>query len=366
MINASRATRVGFVSAGDDEYGVRRSLEGLFRGFQDQGVEPVLICLEAGPMMELGPLTGAETHACAIGVPRNFGSFADAFHNLAFMARASAALAKVLKRLDLEAVIVRQGFQVPLTARAAHIAGVPSFWLMPNLVSDRYPLRLNARIYDLLLARYGMTAIANSHYTRTSLLGRRARSAVSHLGINPETFAADTRPADRAAYGFEPGDALFGIFARMVEFKGQLEFVQAIGRAAGQHPDARLLIVGGPIEGDYAAKVRAEIDRLGLGGKVLLAGPANRLPDGMPALYAMCDVIVNARIDPEPFGLSVIEGMLMAKPLLVHALGGPAETVVDGEDGWHVTEPTASGFAAGIDRAMADRGPARDRRARRR
>jgi glycosyltransferase involved in cell wall biosynthesis len=51
----------------------------------------------------------------------------------------------------------------------------------------------------------------------------------------------------------------------------------------------------------------------------------------------------------------VIEGMLMEKPVLVHALGGPAETVADGVTGWHIKAPTLDRFAAGLDAALSDR-----------
>ena len=70
--------------------------------------------------------------------------------------------------------------------------------------------------------------------------------------------------------------------------------------------------------------------------------------------YDAIDIAVNSRITPEPFGLSVVEAMMMGRPVLVHALGGPAETVVDGVTGWHVNDPSAESFAAGIERALSD------------
>ncbi len=45
----------------------------------------------------------------------------------------------------------------------------------------------------------------------------------------------------------------------------------------------------------------------------------------------------------------------MRRPVLVHALGGPAETIVDGVTGWHVPEPSVESFAAGIRRTLEDR-----------
>jgi len=41
--------------------------------------------------------------------------------------------------------------------------------------------------------------------------------------------------------------------------------------------------------------------------------------------------------------------------VLAHALGGPAETVLDGETGWHTPGASVDDFAAGIRRALAER-----------
>lgn len=45
------------------------------------------------------------------------------------------------------------------------------------------------------------------------------------------------------------------------------------------------------------------------------------------------DAIVNASIQPEPFGLSIIEGMMVGTVPVVPNEGGPAEIVRNGEDG---------------------------------
>lgn len=352
---ATKRRRVGFISDGRDSYGVRRSLITLFRAFGHEQVEPTLICLQDGEMMKLAADNGVRAMLCPVGAPPDFGGVRDALANLRFMVSASRKLAASIRDSGVDSIIVRQPFQMSLAARAAYLAKIPGYWLMPNLISGRYPLRLNAIVYDLLLARYGMFAIGNSAYTQGTLLNLFSRSAFSHLGIDPAEFDPATKAAPRGRYGFGDKDAVFGIFARVVPFKGQLEFVQAFAAALPSFPDMRLLICGGPLDSAYAAKLTGEIDRLGLNGAVHLSGPSDDLADPLTSLYAMCDVIVNARLDPEPFGLSVIEGMMMGKPLLVHALGGPAETVIDRADGWHVDDPSPAGFERGIRRAMADR-----------
>jgi glycosyltransferase involved in cell wall biosynthesis len=71
--------------------------------------------------------------------------------------------------------------------------------------------------------------------------------------------------------------------------------------------------------------------------------------------YGVIDVAVNAYRGAESFGLSVVEAMLCGKPVLAHALGGPAETVLDGVTGWHIREPTVEALRGGVIRALADR-----------
>jgi glycosyltransferase involved in cell wall biosynthesis len=70
--------------------------------------------------------------------------------------------------------------------------------------------------------------------------------------------------------------------------------------------------------------------------------------------YPIIDIPINARIDAEPYGLSVVEAMMMARPPLVHALGGPAETVVDGQTGWHLAEASVAAIEAGLRRVLVD------------
>jgi glycosyltransferase involved in cell wall biosynthesis len=145
---------------------------------------------------------------------------------------------------------------------------------------------------------------------------------------------------------------VFGIFGRLEPFKGQLLFLRAFSKVLERFPDAKLLICGGPMDSPFAGMLRDEISKRSLSQSVVLAGPSENFDSPIASIYAACDVIVNSRLDPEPFGLSVIEGMLMGKPLLVHASGGPRETVMDGANGWHINAPTEEAFKEGIVRSL--------------
>jgi glycosyltransferase involved in cell wall biosynthesis len=235
---------------------------------------------------------------------------------------------------------------------AAHSLGVPCFWEMPNCVSDNYPFHINRRLLQRQCSRYGIVPLANSRYTAATLGEELVKPIAMHLSADPSRFDPETvEPFPRADLGI-PADAIvLCIAARLHPSKGQLEIWEAMLRCHAEGADLHLLLLGGPVDGTVGQELVRRAEAAGLRDRLHLVG---LVPD--PERYFLAsDVVVNSRIDAEPFGLTVIEAMMMGRPMLVHALGGPAETVIEGETGWHVTSPTVPAFARGIERALADR-----------
>jgi glycosyltransferase involved in cell wall biosynthesis len=59
----------------------------------------------------------------------------------------------------------------------------------------------------------------------------------------------------------------------------------------------------------------------------------------------MMAIVIHASIDPEPFGMVVLEGMAMRKPVVGAGAGGVIEMVVEGVTG-HTFPPGDSGVLA--------------------
>jgi D-inositol-3-phosphate glycosyltransferase len=119
--------------------------------------------------------------------------------------------------------------------------------------------------------------------------------------------------------------------ARLVERKG----VEDLIRAMPAVPAAELVVVGGPPEGDldgnpYARRLRRLARDCRVGDRVRLAGavPAHE----MPAWYRSADILA-ATPWYEPFGLTALEAMACGVPVVASAVGGLADTVVDGVTG---------------------------------
>ena len=89
-------------------------------------------------------------------------------------------------------------------------------------------------------------------------------------------------------------------------------------------PEARLLLVGQTEDESYAAKVRQAAQKLGAGDRCLLPGvvPA----EDLRRLYAVCDLFVLPSLW-ESQGLSVLEAMAAAKPVIASDIGPVRENV---------------------------------------
>ena len=93
--------------------------------------------------------------------------------------------------------------------------------------------------------------------------------------------------------------------------------------------DYRLIIAGnGPLFRFLIKKIR----EFKLEKRIILPGYISK-QELISYLYS-CDLLTYLTIN-EPFGLVPIEGMAMGKPSLVSAIGGPSETIEDGDTGFH-------------------------------
>jgi len=135
-------------------------------------------------------------------------------------------------------------------------------------------------------------------------------------------------------FGIAPGQPTFGIFGRVVEWKGIREFILAAHEVIADTPDARAFVVGAPSDGDdvFFLSMQQLAADLGLSGKIVFTGYRK----DVPALMGLMDVIVHASIRPEPFGMVIIEGMAMKKPVVATNGGGALDIVIDGETGFLV------------------------------
>jgi len=67
------------------------------------------------------------------------------------------------------------------------------------------------------------------------------------------------------------------------------------------------------------------------------------------------DIVVHTSVAPEPFGLVILEGMALAKPVVCSAHGGPVEIVEDGVSGFLVPPGDPEALSARLTTLLVSR-----------
>lgn len=349
-----RPPRLLIVVRGEENYGVATKLLSLAESFGRRGWQITTYLLGEGeygdraarlPGMRI-ELDPARPHRFVAEGLAKVGAYAKVLKgSAAFVGR----LRRYMRRERFDAMIFcEHGLVLPIAA-AVRGTGTPVFWLMPNIVSGHYPADLNRRLYQAAFTWSGMIPVANSSYTRMTLGRAAARATQFDLGVDPAPF--DSRDDVDPLAGIVPAGAIrLSIIARLTEEKGQLELLRGLLAAKGLE-QVHLVLCGGPLGSPYDALLRATADAAGAEHRLHMIGPV-----ASPAPYFKAShVVTNARLDPEPFGLSVVEAMLASRPVLAHRLGGPADIVVDGETGWLLDAMDEASVVRGLERMMADR-----------
>ena len=178
------------------------------------------------------------------------------------------------------------------------------------------------------------------------------RISIVPCGVDTSTFTPEGPARPR-------GSRLrLAAIGRLVPRKGVDTVVEALGLLAARgRKDIELVVVGGAVPKDRIAsdpevrRLRALAESLGVEGQVIFAGQVAR--DDMPALMRSMDTVV---CTPwyEPFGIVPLEAMASGVPLIVAAVGGLSETVVDGVTGLHVPPRDPVALADAIGRLADD------------
>jgi glycosyltransferase involved in cell wall biosynthesis len=99
-----------------------------------------------------------------------------------------------------------------------------------------------------------------------------------------------------------------------------------------------------PNEINYREKVFAKSHELGLVNQVRFLGWQKQLS----TVFASSDAYCQPNIQPEPFGISIVEAMYSGLPVISTPLGGPLETI-DSSCGFLVNPGDIQGLAAAME-----------------
>ncbi len=217
---------------------------------------------------------------------------------------------------------------------AAWLGRVPHVWHFREIVWQSGMLRR----LELWMARHLTARIIVTSDAVAAMYGPRDRWPV-HLVKVPNGVEADRyRPGDgarvRRDLDVAPDQPLVGIVCRLDPWKGVETFLEAAAQVALREPRTVFAVVGGPIIGQesYEVTLRRKARDLGIAERVRFTSWRYK-PEDMPDVHRALDILVLASVEPEPFGLVVLEAMATGKPVIATAHGGPLEIIEDGRSG---------------------------------
>ncbi|MEA3336208.1 MAG: glycosyltransferase family 4 protein [Chloroflexota bacterium] len=268
---------------------------------------------------------------------REGGQRARLWHTLGGLRRLSRDILPVARDLRraidrFQPDLVHLNDAVPLVRHgiiASRLSGVPVIahprsFVPPTSDDDRW---LVPRLQGLVFISQ---AVAD---TQLSAISNPPRHRVIPNGVDVALFQQEhNRNRLREELGSDGDSLLAGVVGRIVPWKGQDIFVEAVALLAERFPNLHGVIVGegSQVEGaGYAARVRDLADKLGIGDRVHMLGFRPDIPQVMAGL----DLLVHCSVEPEPFGRVIIEGMAAGKPVIASREGGATEIVSDGVDG---------------------------------
>ncbi|GAA1793750.1 glycosyltransferase family 1 protein [Planosporangium flavigriseum] len=167
-------------------------------------------------------------------------------------------------------------------------------------------------------------------------------------GVNTEWFTP-TGPRKEHSAG---GRLRILSVGRMVERKGFADLIQALYLV----PEAELVLLGGPPPDQLdrepmVGQLRRLASKRGVADRVRILGQVPR--EDMPAWYRSADVVACAPWY-EPFGLTPLEAMACGVPVIAYAVGGLAESVIDGVTGILVPPRDIRRLAAALRSVLGD------------
>lgn len=247
-------------------------------------------------------------------------------------------------------------------ALASAISRRPLVYHLHDILSHDHFSAVNLRIAVTLANRFAKLIIANSQASRDAFIQeggdgdsegslRSNRCTVIYNGFDSKQYETtpQQRQTMRQSLSLNPSQFVIGHFSRLSPWKGQHVLIDAIQQCS---ENVVALLVGDALfgEDDYAQKLKAQVQRLGLQKRVHFLG----FREDIPQLMTACDLVTHTSTAPEPFGRVIVEAMLCGTPVIAANAGGAAEIVEHDLTGWLCEPGDSDQLAQTIRAAHAD------------
>jgi L-malate glycosyltransferase len=227
----------------------------------------------------------------------------------------------------------------------ANFFGILLRWMtgVPNVATAH---TRHVQLHWMFSKRVIAVSESDRRYQRTHNFVRGSRIDTVHNFIDCQhilEMPTDARGRVRAWLGVADRDVLLGIVGSIVPRKGLIYLIRALPKVLASVPHARLVVIGGDTQGDYAVQARSTARKLGVASRISWTGPRNNVHE----LLAGLDIYVLPSLN-ESFPLSILEAMAAGLPVVATPVGGVPECIVTGQTGLLVPPANSDALAEAI------------------
>ena len=260
-------------------------------------------------------------------------------------------LEALIREVKPDLVHTHGSFSGRIAARRCHVPVVYSrHSAFPVPAKLRYPP--GRWVNKLVNEHYADRIIAVSPATRDNLTDGGISPKKITVVMNGVAPVERTAPEDRAALRKELGIGedvvVFGILARIEDYKGHLYLVEAARLLKERGVTGfRVLIAG---TGAFEKEVARAIEQAQAEDVVTMLG----FRSDVAALLGALDVQLNASYGTEATSLALLEGMSLGLPSVASDYGGNPWVIRDGEEGILFPSRDAAALADAMERLIRD------------
>jgi glycosyltransferase involved in cell wall biosynthesis len=305
--------------------GIERLLLATVRLLDRARYEPHVVCLERGALVQMLRDAGAITSVFPTTRLREIDN----------TAMTVARLAQYMRTRRIHVVHCNGQKSQIYGSPSATLARVPCIYWMHHIPSTALGTDLVGDVALLLPATLCLTVSTAATEAASKHPLVRCVPLVLWPGLELEWLNGVAR---KAVAGRADGYKRILCLGRIQAWKGQHVLVKAAAELMRSRSDVRIAIVGSPslVQDElYYQSLQDMVEALGLHDTVEFVPHTL----DMVSWYRQCDVVVHTSVEPEPFGLVLVEALACGRPVIATGAGGPLDITDHGRVGGLLVPP---------------------------
>lgn len=344
-----------FLHSSSELYGSDRSLLNLVKNLDKDKFNITVILPEDGPLVDkINSFDNVEVIINELAVLRRKNlSLSGISKYFIELMRSIKFINNLIKEKSIDIVYTNTSV-IFVGGISAKICKVKSVWHIREIIKSKYERFIVSKIVNI----FSDYIIANSKATAEAISKNKDKVKVVYNAIDIEKNSGlediDEVYKEVAATIVKSNNKIkIGMAGRINRWKGQKLFVDMAKLVSEENDNVEFLIAGDVYKGeDYILDdLKGYILESGVKDKIGLLGQV----DNMSNFYKKLDIFVLPSIQPEPFGLVVIEAMNNKLPVVATNHGGPVEIIDNNIDGFLVDYKDAREMAQVVNKLIKDK-----------